>query len=326
MTRSRRRRKRRSGMQRDGRARSLVASPMSTRMDPRPILPSMRSAITAGSLRNGRPQECRPRHGYRGGRHSHPPPRGRTPSPPVVRSPASSSFRRGAQGGETGGRPGRAAQSRCLDRSLRARGIRRFHVDFAAPAYFAQGRGLRTEILVLRQQINALRRNSPTRSVFRRFDRLVFVRLSPRSRHLGCAGPSSGPRPWFVGTGLDFDHSGVGNPDGAVVDRPIPLEIRRPIRGNEPGQPVLGRAPHPRRTAQARHRRRPDECCKIHGPEEGRAVTGLEDLSFPITLAASSRWTCSSCRHFPSGCCMASCLAAPSTSNHVAGGDGRPDG
>jgi len=45
--------------------------------------------------------------------------------------------------------------------------------------------------------------------------------------------------------------------------------------GHEPGQSALGRAPHPRRTALARHRRRPDERCKVHGPEEGRVVTGL---------------------------------------------------
>ena len=41
---------------------------------------------------------------------------------------------------------------------------------------------LEAEILVLRQQINVLRRNSPKRFVFRTFDRLVFVglyRLAP---------------------------------------------------------------------------------------------------------------------------------------------------
>src|SRR5260370_13588275 len=41
---------------------------------------------------------------------------------------------------------------------------------------------LAAEILVLRQQINLLRRNSPKRSVLRPFDRLVFVglyRLAP---------------------------------------------------------------------------------------------------------------------------------------------------
>ena len=41
---------------------------------------------------------------------------------------------------------------------------------------------LEAEILVLRQQINVLRRNSPRRFVFQTFDRLVFVglyRLAP---------------------------------------------------------------------------------------------------------------------------------------------------
>ena len=41
---------------------------------------------------------------------------------------------------------------------------------------------LEAEIVVLRQQINVLRRKSPKRSVFRTFDRLVFVglyRLAP---------------------------------------------------------------------------------------------------------------------------------------------------
>ena len=36
---------------------------------------------------------------------------------------------------------------------------------------------LEAEILVLRQQINVLRRKSSTRSVFRTFDRLVLVGL-----------------------------------------------------------------------------------------------------------------------------------------------------
>jgi hypothetical protein len=45
--------------------------------------------------------------------------------------------------------------------------------------------------------------------------------------------------------------------------------------GHEPGQPALGRPPHSQRTAQARHRHRPNERCEVHGSEEGRAVTGL---------------------------------------------------
>ena len=42
---------------------------------------------------------------------------------------------------------------------------------------FRSGARLEAEILVLRQQINVLRRKSPKRFVFRTFDRLVFVEL-----------------------------------------------------------------------------------------------------------------------------------------------------
>jgi hypothetical protein len=49
--------------------------------------------------------------------------------------------------------------------------------------------------------------------------------------------------------------------------------------GHEHGQPPLGRAPHPRRVAQAWHRCRPDERCKVHDQKKERAITRLEDLS-----------------------------------------------
>ena len=44
--------------------------------------------------------------------------------------------------------------------------------------------------------------------------------------------------------------------------------------GHEPGQPALGRTPHPWRTTEARHRCRPDQRCKVHGSEEGRPSQG----------------------------------------------------
>ena len=53
---------------------------------------------------------------------------------------------------------------------------------FAPTRLFRSRVRLEAEILVLRQQINVLRRNSPKRFVFRTFDRLVFVglyRLAP---------------------------------------------------------------------------------------------------------------------------------------------------
>ena len=47
----------------------------------------------------------------------------------------------------------------------------------ALTSLFRSRERLEAEILVLRQQINVLRRKSPKRSVFRTFDRLVFVGL-----------------------------------------------------------------------------------------------------------------------------------------------------
>jgi hypothetical protein len=84
--------------------------------------------------------------------------------------------------------------------------------------FHSRGR-LEAEILVLRQQINVLRRNSPKRAVFRTFDRLVLVgmdRLAPSIVDaLAIVRPETVVRWHRAG----FDHSGVGNPDGAAGDR-----------------------------------------------------------------------------------------------------------
>ena len=47
----------------------------------------------------------------------------------------------------------------------------------------------------------------------------LFVVPTASFRALSMRCPSSGPRPWFAGTVLDFDRSGVGNADGAAGDR-----------------------------------------------------------------------------------------------------------
>src|SRR6476661_3505201 len=57
----------------------------------------------------------------------------------------------------------------------------------ALTSLFRSRARLEAEILVLRQQINVLRRNSPKRFVFGTFDRLVLV--GP-----GCLAPSPTPR------------------------------------------------------------------------------------------------------------------------------------
>ena len=78
---------------------------------------------------------------------------------------------------------------------------------------------LEAEILVLRQQINVLRRNSPKRFVFGTLDRCAFVglyRLVPGIVDaLAIVRPETVVR-WL---GPDFDRSGVGNRDGAAGDR-----------------------------------------------------------------------------------------------------------
>src|SRR4051812_14889014 len=47
---------------------------------------------------------------------------------------------------------------------------------------------------------------------------------------------------------------------------------------DEPGKSFLGRSSHPRRTAQARHRCRPDFGCQVHGPTPAPTVAGLENV------------------------------------------------
>ena len=53
-----------------------------------------------------------------------------------------------------------------------------------------------------------------------------------------------------------------------------PVDIRQLIRE----MTAVGSATDSRRTAQARHRCRPDERSKIHGKETAATVAGLEDL------------------------------------------------
>ena len=59
---------------------------------------------------------------------------------------------------------------------------------------------------------------------------------------------------------------------------------------DEPGQPTLGRSPHPRRTAEARDRCRAVDGRQVHGEGRARAVADLED--FPAQPCGRyRRWT-----------------------------------
>ena len=112
---------------------------------------------------------------------------------------------------------------------------------------------LEAEILVLRQQINVLRRNSPKRFVFRTFDRLVFVglyRLAPSIVDaLAIVRPETVVR-WHRAGFRSFwrwkSRRRVGRPK-------VPLEIRKLIRGMSLANPLWGAPRISWRTAQARY-------------------------------------------------------------------------
>src|SRR5262245_21163949 len=112
---------------------------------------------------------------------------------------------------------------------------------------------LEAENLVLRQQINVLRRTRPKRLAFSRTDRLIFVglsRLFPDVRAaLAIIKPDTVIRWHRMGFRAYWrwkSRSRGGRPT-------VPLEVRQLIRDMSLANPLWGRAADPRRTAQARH-------------------------------------------------------------------------
>ena len=99
---------------------------------------------------------------------------------------------------------------------------------------------LEAEILILRHQINVLRRNSPKRFAFRTFDRLAFVglyRLAPGILDaLAIVRPETVIR-WHRAGFLSFwgwkSRRGGGRPK-------VPLEIRKLIREMSLANPLWG--------------------------------------------------------------------------------------
>jgi hypothetical protein len=126
---------------------------------------------------------------------------------------------------------------------------------------------LQAEILVLRHQLNLLRRKSPRRVTLGNIERVVLNRaLSP-------------------GTGrIENHHSGNGDPLASHrFSSLLALEITTAWRsakdisrdspacsGDEPCQSVLGCTADPRRVTQTRYRCRPDNGGEIHGDARRR--------------------------------------------------------
>src|SRR6478672_3168652 len=138
---------------------------------------------------------------------------------------------------------------------------------------FRSKTSLEAEILALRHQLNVLRRASPQRPVFSNFDRMILVclyRIAPRILDaLTIVEPETVIR-WHRAGFRSFwrwkSRRRAGKPQVFLELRQLILEMSRsgalPTRG----------------AAQARHRRRPDLSCKVHGATKATSVARLENV------------------------------------------------
>jgi hypothetical protein len=148
------------------------------------------------------------------------------------------------------------------------------HYGLFASANRADSIAKAREILVLRQQINVLRRSAPKRPPLRGIDRLIFVglyRLIPDVRGaLTIIKPDTVIRWHRAGFRAYWRRKSTSRGRPKVAH-----EIRQLIRDMSLANP--GCPADPRRTAQARYRCWADECNQVHGAAEAPAVPGLED-------------------------------------------------
>jgi hypothetical protein len=137
---------------------------------------------------------------------------------------------------------------------------------------------LAAEILVLRQQINVLRRVNPKRLPFGSLDRLILggvCRLFPKTYEtLAIVRPDTVIRWHRAGFSVYWrwkSRRRCGRPT-------VSLEIRRLIREMSIANPLWGVAENPWRASQARHRCWPDQRRQVYGTEEGPSLAGMEDI------------------------------------------------
>ena len=143
----------------------------------------------------------------------------------------------------------------------------------AVVGLFRSRAALQAEILVLRHQLNVLRRKSPKRVAFSNVDRLLFTglyRLAPTVLEaLKILKPETLIR-WHR-AGFRVYWRWKSRPCGG---RPgTAAEIRQLIREMSMANPLWGA-----RTAQAWYRCWADHRGKIHGQEEAATVARVEDL------------------------------------------------
>ena len=128
---------------------------------------------------------------------------------------------------------------------------------------------LEAEIILLRHQVNVLRRRLPPKPKLTVADRLLFVwlyRLFPSVlAAITIVQPETIIRWHRTGFRLYWrwkSRSRGGRPR-------VPMES---------GQPTLGRTAHPWRAAEARYRSRSVDRCQVYGEEGARAFANLEDF------------------------------------------------
>jgi len=149
---------------------------------------------------------------------------------------------------------------------------------WAFAGLFRSRAALEAEILALRHQLNVLRRKSPGRLAFSSIDRLVFwgmYMFAPNVLEaLKIVKPETVLR-WHRAGFRAYWRWKARSRGG----RPrIPAEIRDLICKMSIANPLWGAPRIPRRIAQARHRCRADDCCKVHGQDPAPTLAGLEDL------------------------------------------------
>jgi hypothetical protein len=144
------------------------------------------------------------------------------------------------------------------------------------------------EILILRHQLNVLRRKFPKRVAVGSIDRLLFVGLYRFSPKVLDALKILKPE-----TVLRWHRAGFRTywrwKSRSCGGRPkTPVDIRHIIREMSVAKPLWRGATDTRRTAQVWHRRRPDDRSKLHGKEKATTVAAGRP-SFAIMLMPSRR-------------------------------------
>ena len=144
---------------------------------------------------------------------------------------------------------------------------------------FRSQASLEAEILVLRHQINILRRKSPKRPTFSNIDRLIFAGLYGVAPNVLSALAIVKPEirnplaPEGFSPVLAMEVKIAWWPSEAV-GRHQAIDPR-----HQPCQPALGCTKDTRRAAQAWHRCRADDGRQVYGEEKETAVARMEDVS-----------------------------------------------